>query len=248
LRDAQNRSKNRSYKSYPIGSFVLVKDFSQRVNKKVKPSYLKAPFEVVNEYFSTVYVQDYLGRVYKHSKNNIRMASERSLELYGQLPIDVKMILGDVFNTEKWSEIKDTGKLPQYLESIELFEQLDRITRSGILPTDTHLLEQPDDTPNKEILDEDDILDDFLDSEVLTQLQDLHNNTLLVNDNISIGDVAKLHKENLPEISRAADLLADLDELDPPSNLIPPSVQNPPSAPESAEVEPVIEKKVRFNI
>jgi hypothetical protein len=176
------------------------------------------------------------------------MASERSLELYEQLPIDVKTILGDVFNKEKWSEIKDTGKLPQYLESIELFEQLDRITRSGILPTDTHLLEQPDDAPNKEILDEDDILDDFLDSEVLTQLQDLHNNTLLENDNISIGDVPTLHKENLPEISRAADLLADLDELDPPGNLIPPPVQNSPPAPESVEVNPVKEKRVRFDI
>jgi hypothetical protein len=43
-------------------------------------------------------------------------------------------------------------------------------------------------------------------------------------------------------------LLADLDELDPPGNLIPPPVQNSPPAPESAEVDPVKEKRVRFDV
>jgi len=40
-------------------------------------------------------------------KNNLKKASDRSLELFGQLPDDIKLILGDEFNTETWNEIKN---------------------------------------------------------------------------------------------------------------------------------------------
>ncbi len=66
--------------------------------------YLK---KVVTEYSCTVYTTDIFGKVKKHSKNNLKKASDRSLELFGQLPDDIKLILGDEFNTETWNEIKN---------------------------------------------------------------------------------------------------------------------------------------------
>ncbi len=55
---------------------------------------------VVKEYRCTVFAQDVFGRVHKHSKNNIKIASSRSAELFGKLPMEMKIILGDEFNED----------------------------------------------------------------------------------------------------------------------------------------------------
>ncbi len=71
-------------------------------------------------------------------KNNIRLLSPRGVELFSKLPEDMKIILGDVFNEEKWNEIKDSGIIPAYLadegEGDEIEELLsDDLTKLNVL-------------------------------------------------------------------------------------------------------------------
>ncbi len=82
----------------------------------------------------------FFGRIRKHSKNNIRLLSPRGVELFSKLPEYIKIILGDVFNEEKWNEIKDSGIIPAYLADIEIEGELGRQTR-GNISTDSHLIE-----------------------------------------------------------------------------------------------------------
>ncbi len=76
----------------------------------------------------------------KHSKNNIRLLSPRGIELFSKLPEDIKIILGDVFNEEKWDEIKDSGVIPAYLADIEIEGELGRQT-CGNISQESHLVE-----------------------------------------------------------------------------------------------------------
>ena len=66
---------------------------------------------------------DFLGKVRKHSKNNIKIASNRSNFLFSSLPDDIKIVLGDEFNEELWNKIKDSGTLPAYLSELEIEEE-----------------------------------------------------------------------------------------------------------------------------
>jgi hypothetical protein len=90
--------KNSTYKSYPKGTLILVRDLRPKVHKKLKPLYYKAPQKIITEYRCTVYAMDFLGKVRKHSKNNIKIASNRSNFLFSSLPDDIKIVLGDEFN------------------------------------------------------------------------------------------------------------------------------------------------------
>ena len=36
-------------------------------------------------------------------------------QLYGKLPMDIKLILGEEFSAQKWDEIKNVGVVPAYL-------------------------------------------------------------------------------------------------------------------------------------
>ena len=104
---AKNMEKGNSYKSFPKGTVVYVKDMRPMPHKKSKPVYFKLPEIVVTEYKCTVYTNDFLGRTRKHSKNNLKIASERSVKLFQCLPADIKLVLGEEFGPEKWLEIKD---------------------------------------------------------------------------------------------------------------------------------------------
>ena len=83
---------------------------------------------------------DLFGRIRKHSKNNIRLLIPRGVELFSKLPEDMKIILGDAFNEEKWDEIKDSGIIPAYLADIEIEGELGRQTR-GNISQESHLVE-----------------------------------------------------------------------------------------------------------
>ena len=122
----------------------------------------------------------------------------KELKLFGKLPKEIQLVLGEEFNLEKFEEIKDTGIVPLYLEDIDISVDMERITR-GALPKDTHLLERPiaDNEKDVDIIDEDDILDEFLESDTLLKLNNLHSASMLTDEHLSLKDVSKLH-QNLP--------------------------------------------------
>jgi hypothetical protein len=124
------------------------------------------------------------------------------LELFGRLPEDIKLILGDEFNTEKWNEIKDSGIVPLYLQDIDISVDLERVTRNN-LPKDTHLLNVPIDPTasipadgpnvNKDDDDENDEedFDEIFSDKILENLNVLHDNDMLTGS-VELRDVPKL--------------------------------------------------------
>jgi hypothetical protein len=107
----------------------------------MKNIYKRTPYKVIGEYLNTVYIIDIFGRVSSHSKNNIRKVGERSERLFGALPQDIKLLLGDTMMPEIWDQIKDSKLVPEYLQSMEADFVEPRKTRQS-LPHDTHLLEK----------------------------------------------------------------------------------------------------------
>ena len=217
IREKRNKMKNHTYRSYPKGSLILVKDMRPRVHKKLKPVYFKIPRMVVQEYRCTVYVSNFQGQIQKVSKNNIKMANPRSAELFAVLPDEIKMLLGDTFNEDKWKEIRDSGEVPNYFLDIELEGNTGVITR-GRLAEDTHLLEQP--VPEGEPIavdpanEGDDLFDELLQDDVAEKLNSLHSQGLLTDPNLVLADVPKLFREagNVPG-EKAPE--GPLDEVDP---------------------------------
>ncbi len=173
-REKKNKAIKRTYLSFPVGTLILIKDNRPRVHKKSKPIYFKCPQKVVNEYHSTVYSEDFLGRVFKHSKNNVKIANERTKELFGILPENIKMILGEEINSQEFDEIKNEGILPEYLKDLEIMENMERITRSrGQLPEDNHLLEQSQEVENN--IEFEDDFEEIENSRFMKNLKNLHN-------------------------------------------------------------------------
>ena len=86
FRKHRNRLARKQYRSFPLGSLIYVRDFSKSPHKKLKPIYQKAPQKVVAEYDTLVYAKDLLNLVKKHSKNNIKLAGDHSVQLFGCLP------------------------------------------------------------------------------------------------------------------------------------------------------------------
>ena len=197
---ARNMEKGNSYKSFPKGTVVYVKDMRPMPHKKSKPVYFKLPEIVVSEYKCTVYTNDFLGRTRKHSKNNLKIASERSVKLFQCLPADIKLVLGEEFGPEKWLEIKDSGAVPLYLQNIEFEENLQRITRQN-LPLDTHLVDPApvdvqglQDGPDVVQVEDDEDLDALLHDNIITQIRTLHENEALTNPNVTLHDIPTLFR------------------------------------------------------
>ena len=86
-RETQNKGKKRVYQSFPKGTIVYVKDMRPGAHKKFKPVYHKLPQMVISEYRCTVYTKDFLGRVKKQSKNNLKRAGSRSARLLSLIHI-----------------------------------------------------------------------------------------------------------------------------------------------------------------
>jgi hypothetical protein len=194
----------------------------------MKPTYFKAPFQIVTEYRCTVYAKDLFGRIFKVSKNNIKKASVRSAELFSRLPEDIKLVLGHPINPELWETIAREGKVPEYLQDINLYEKPDRMLR-GQLPIDTHLLEtvpEPLDINTVNPLDEtetdDDIFDQMEEGHLLNQLRELHRDGDLNDDNLTLRQIPDYYQtiqNNIVQPGRLDiidDVLPDdVDEDDP---------------------------------
>jgi hypothetical protein len=211
IRERRNLNKEFSYKSYPVDSLILVKDMHPKVHKKSKPVFHKIPQKIIAEYRCTVFAIDLLGRVRKHSKNNIRKCHDRTAALFSKLPDDVKLVLGDVMDTETFDKIKESGVLPQYLFDIELDSEVGTVTR-GMLQKDTHLVEPSDDPApasnsppdprpvesdaNVEAEEEEGAVSDLLSDVTLRQLGALHEQQKLTAQSITLREVPILFEKS----------------------------------------------------
>jgi hypothetical protein len=164
---------------------ILVRDNRPRAQRKMFPLYFKCPEKVVSEYKCTVFSINFLGQVSKHSKNNIKLASLRSIRLFQELPDDIKLVLGEPFDAEKFSEIVKDRRVPEYLHDIVLDMEEGPRLRSEHLPDDTHLLE------TTEVLDESvDEVPLIIDTnDYIEQLQALHEANKLGNYDITAENV-----------------------------------------------------------
>jgi hypothetical protein len=186
-----NKAKNRPYKSFPKGSLIYVKDFSQAGNKKLKPVYRRIPLKIVKEYRATVYAIDYQGRVSKHSKDNIKLAGARSLQMFDELPDKVKLALGGPLDPDNWQYLISKDKIPEYLRNYELDFESANVTRAQIAK-DTHLVETQDLDGNG--LDDEDEDWTRLDP-VISDLKELHSFNGLGTPNLSWRDFETKRKE-----------------------------------------------------
>jgi hypothetical protein len=186
-----------------------------RVHKKLKPIYFKTPYKIVTEYKNVVYAMDFMGRVKKLSKNNIRMAHPRTIELFGKLPEDIKLILGEEFSTKLWDDIKDSGNIPSYLADLEIEGEMGRQLRSMVPVAQDSNLINPTPTEIEDInTDPDlDILDDLMVDKGVDMINELHDNGMLDNENITLQDVPVLLKrQNLSLPEDSGNLLADIED------------------------------------
>jgi hypothetical protein len=200
FREERNKKKGLATISFPIGTFVYVKDLRPKIHKKLKPVYFKIPQRVITEYKGVVYSKDFLGRVHRHSKNNLKRANERSLALFGSLPEDIKIALGGEFTVNTWNEIRKNKQVCDYLQDTELQHEPQIVTRQR-LASDTHALEQGGTEQNDtEIALEDTaLINDLEETEVLEHLKALHEKTLLTEPEISLRDINRLYRDSISD-------------------------------------------------
>ena len=192
----QNERVGHKYISYPKGSLILVKDNRPKANKKFFPVFYKCPEKVIAEFKSVIYTKDWLGRIRKHSKNNVRQANNRTVELFEKLPTEIKNILGEPFDEQTWDEISKNKEIPNYFLNLDTGQEVGPILR-GQIPEDTHLLEQSF-SANLEPGPEEESFD--LESDVMTKLGELHKNSKLLSPNINLKDVPNLYTELREEL------------------------------------------------
>jgi hypothetical protein len=215
FRAERNKKKNLANISFPVGTFVYVKDLRPKIHKKLKPVYFKIPQRVVTEYTGVVYSTDFLGRVHRHSKNNLKRANERSVSLFGNLPEDIKIALGGEFNEITWNEIKNDKKVHDYLQDTEIQHEPQIVTRQR-LASDTHALEQEEPGQNNTMIAPEDasLINDLEETELLEHLKTLHEKTLLTSPDISLSDINRIYREHINDdfATNVADELPELIE------------------------------------
>ena len=117
--------------------------------------------------------------------------------MFNDLPPDIKALLGDVFNEDNWEQVLVNKEIPQYFLDIPPDVEVGPVLRNQ-LPKDSHLIEQ--ELPkrvNIEQVEEEDI--DF-DSEIVTQLNELHSHEKLISPNIKLNDIPNLHNKLQEEL------------------------------------------------
>jgi hypothetical protein len=152
---------------------------------------LKCPAKIIKQYRCTVYALDILGRVSKHSKDNIKKAGDRSIRLFGRLPDKLKLILGSPLDTNLWTQYQETNTVPEYLNHFEL-DLENGIKTRGILPIDSHVLENNEKLPEGNGLDDDDDIENIEEDDDLNKLRLLHRNELLDKPDLKLRDINRL--------------------------------------------------------
>jgi len=207
---------------------------------------------------------DFLGKVRKHSKNNIKIASDRSNFLFSSLPDDIKIVLGDEFNEELWNKIKDSGTLPAYLSELEIEEEMQRVLRSKEpIATDSHLLETapptepvPENEKENLVDEEEDNLEELLNDKVVEQLNELHSKGQLLDPEMTLSDIPvmaeKLKDPDSPLLNDVT-AMSDLELPEDPEPIASPAPQivKDPAAVDPSNILPENSKRsrrVRFNL
>jgi len=181
-------AKSKAYDSIPKGSLVYVRDFSKQTHKKCKPVYHFLPQKVLSEYTTLIYTKDIYGRIHKHAKVNCKLASDRSVRLFENLPLKIKYVLGMPMNPELWDKLQTQGVIPEYLQSIH--DRVDPVRTRSQKGLDSIMLEE------NEFLEDDMEFLDSIDTENWYQnLQKFHEQGALVDTGLTIKDIAKPLKE-----------------------------------------------------
>ncbi len=252
FREERNKKKGLAIINFPIGTFVYVKDLRPKIHKKLKPVYFKIPQRVITEYKGVVYSKDFLGRVHRHSKNNLKRANERSVALFGNLPEDIKIVLGVEFTENTWNEIRRNEQVNDYLQDIELQHEPQIVTRQR-LASDTHALEQggPGQNDMEIALEDTTLINDLEETEVLEHLKALHEKTLLTEPELSLSDINRLYRNSISD-EDPTQIANELPELEENMGNMEKEIQ--PSENNFAEVHPDnilpegTKRHVRFNL
>ena len=78
------------------------------------------------------------------------MAHPRTIKLFGSLPDEIKLVLGDELDLNEWENIKNTGNLPRYLADLEIEDEIRRQLRSSVpISNDSNLIQPVPQTENK---------------------------------------------------------------------------------------------------
>ena len=172
-RNEKKRKISQKYKDIPEGTLVYEKDFTATAQKKMKTVFKPAPLKCVKQYRCTVFCKDIYGRVRKLSKNNIKLMGPRSQELFGKLPQNVQMALGEPMDQEIWDKIEKGNDLPGYLKFFQL-DMTNPVTKNGPIEKGTHVVEQ-DDVPFGDLQDDEDDIDAILEAESVEFLKALYD-------------------------------------------------------------------------
>jgi hypothetical protein len=193
-RKKRNIRRNLKVIPFPKGSLIYAKDFTKVPCKKAKAVYLRTPEKVIAEYATMVYTIDFLGKVHKRAKYHIKLATDRSVKLFGRLPLKIKMVLGGPMNFDIWEEIKNAKNMPEYMTSLEnLDDDHSPIKTRSTLPKDSHILEKLADEPV--VYEEPELLD--ISGVTFDRLQYLHENNPLKDPNMTLHDVDKLYQKEM---------------------------------------------------
>ncbi len=98
------------------GSLVHLKIFRTRHKKKTQPRFLAAPVTVLHDYGQVLMVKNMVGIVSLVHKSNIKVARERDAQLFRNLPLKVKALLGEPYTFEEISEAIERGDIPKFWE------------------------------------------------------------------------------------------------------------------------------------
>ena len=108
----------------------------------------------------------------RHSKNNIRPTTDRSIEMFEKLPLEMKFSLGGVSNSEEWEQWEKDKKLPSYFfeKATENFAPITRTKFKEQMTQDHYLLQ--DSELIKEDEQDDDLIEKCLRMKYLKKLKD----------------------------------------------------------------------------
>ena len=102
-----------------VGTFCYLKDYSKHVYPKLHAKYYRAPFLIIKEYPSACLIKNIRGQVFIEHKNNLKRVTPRKLELYNNLPAEIKLRIGDAISYEDLAKFFENGKLPEFFEENE---------------------------------------------------------------------------------------------------------------------------------
>ncbi len=113
-REAENRRLGGKPRSFPPGSIVLYRDLRNWDKMKMRPRHMPVPYVVTHETEFACIIKTFDGKLRPAHKRHLIKATPREIELYGTLPADVRMALGEPFDEEDVKKAVEDERLPQF--------------------------------------------------------------------------------------------------------------------------------------